>query len=162
MAPECESGTDEEITIKSDLYSAGKLLWSAITNRFAFAREESVFNKNSMNSLFPDLPEIWHLYHFFEKTIRKEQKNRFKNVDDAIQLTKKINNLIKENYYPLELAQQICPVCGMDKMKEFRLFNNLYNPNKNAGGFECENCGLLLHFNRETKQNNLDKRKNLD
>ena len=50
-APECESGNDSNIDIRSDIYSAAKVLWSAITSREAFAREEPVFQNLSMRDL---------------------------------------------------------------------------------------------------------------
>jgi len=43
MAPECESGATGNIGAHSDLYSAGKILWSAVTGQRAFAREKPAF-----------------------------------------------------------------------------------------------------------------------
>ena len=51
MAPECEAGAGVEITSSADLYSVGKLLWSAVTGGFAFAREAPVFQAKSMNTI---------------------------------------------------------------------------------------------------------------
>jgi serine/threonine protein kinase len=61
MAPECGSGASGRISAKSDLYSAGKILWSAVTGRKAFAREESIWGPMSMRTVFPDHPDTWHL-----------------------------------------------------------------------------------------------------
>ena len=46
MAPECESGSDDVIGIGADLYSAGKILWSAITGLKAFSRENPVSTRS--------------------------------------------------------------------------------------------------------------------
>ena len=46
-APECEAGNEGHIGTHSDIYSAGKVLWSAITGKQAFARERPAFSNNS-------------------------------------------------------------------------------------------------------------------
>ena len=70
-SPECEAGNDESIGVRSDIYSAAKVLWAAITSRQAFAREEPAFRDRSMEAIFPELPETWHLAHIFKFTIRR-------------------------------------------------------------------------------------------
>jgi len=72
MAPECESGSDERTGIGADLYSAGKILWSAITGLKAFSRENPAFNGKSMPEMFPEDPSTWHLHHIFLGTIRRD------------------------------------------------------------------------------------------
>ncbi len=67
MAPECESGANEIVSAGADLYSAGKILWSAITGKKAFSREKLVFSGKTMTEIFPESPETWHLHHIFEK-----------------------------------------------------------------------------------------------
>jgi hypothetical protein len=52
-----------EPTIKADLYSAGKILWSMITNRPAFDREQPVFNDKSLAKALRDVRMSWHFHH---------------------------------------------------------------------------------------------------
>jgi serine/threonine protein kinase len=61
-APETEGGNDAGITTRADLYSAGKILWSLVTNRKAFARQKPVFNELSLDTLLRDDPDTWHLF----------------------------------------------------------------------------------------------------
>ena len=70
-APECGPGSSVSIDSRTDLYSAGKVLWSAIASRRAFDREAPVFNNLSMKTLFLSKKPTWHLHHVFEKTIRR-------------------------------------------------------------------------------------------
>lgn len=60
-APECEAGNDAAIDIRADLYSVGKVLWSVMTSRRAFARETPAFSNRSFRAEFPTQPETWHL-----------------------------------------------------------------------------------------------------
>lgn len=64
IAPECESGAGGIASFKSDLYSAGKILWSAVTNQVAFARESRAFNDKSLYKLNLKVM-TWHLHHIF-------------------------------------------------------------------------------------------------
>ena len=49
-SPERSGYSSVATTIKADLYSAGKLLWSMITNKTAFDREKPVFNDLSASA----------------------------------------------------------------------------------------------------------------
>ena len=66
MAPECGAGNEDEITSQADIYSAAKVLWSAITSQQAFNRERQVFQNRSMKSMFPTKPNHWHLSAFIQ------------------------------------------------------------------------------------------------
>lgn len=115
MAPECESGSIGEIDFRSDLYSAGKVLWAAVTNQNAFAREKPVFNDKSMPSLNKN-PATWHLHQIFEGTIRHNPENRFPSVEEAIKRCRLVSDAITCGYPPLELLVTRCPVCGIGKL----------------------------------------------
>jgi serine/threonine protein kinase len=90
MAPECESGSEGVIGVGAGLYSAGKILWSAITGLKAFSRESPVFTTKSMPEVFPDNPKTWHLHHIFEKTIRRDWRNRWGSAVDAEAVTREV------------------------------------------------------------------------
>lgn len=94
MAPECESGTIGNIGTHSDLYSAGKILRSAVTGQRAFARERPAFTIKSMNKVFPDNPDTWHLYHIFARTIRHDPSTRWQGAQEAISACNYVRRVI--------------------------------------------------------------------
>lgn len=110
MAPECESGAGGEVSFKSDLYSAGKILWSAITNQFAFSRESLVFNQKSLRALSRNI-QTWHLHHIFERTIRHSPNDRFESPAEAFKYIKLVTDTIRFGFPPLEVLEKRCRVC---------------------------------------------------
>ena len=150
-SPECEAGNDGEVGIHSDIYSAGKVLWSAITSRTAFAREAPVFSNLSMKELFPDKPETWHLTHIFGKTIRETPSNRFGSADGLLKHIRDIRYVIQRQLPPLEEIQERCPSCGWKDLE--RNFSGAHvifgNPNpRGTDSYRCKFCGFV--FARDT------------
>lgn len=164
MAPECESGAEREPTIAADLYSAGKILWSAIANSHAFSRETSAFNAKSMGTLFPEAPETWHLHHIFEKTVRHSASDRA-TVEEALTIARRVRFLIMSGFPPLELMQQGCPVCGVGKLSsdgDLQLHCVFGNPNpRGVYSYQCTYCGMCFAINREVSKTVLQQRRNL-
>ncbi len=115
MAPECESGAEGEISFKSDLYSAGKVLWAAVINQTAFSREPPVFREKSMFALSKNVL-TWHLHHIFERTIRHSPDHRFDSVEEAIRKCRLVRDAIDGQYPPLELLVRQCPICGIGEI----------------------------------------------
>jgi serine/threonine protein kinase len=164
MAPECESGSEGMIGIGADLYSAGKILWSAITSLKAFSRENPVFNGKSMPEMFPDNPSTWHLHHIFEKTIRREWRNRWGSAIDAKAVAKRVRSIIESGYPPLEEIGPRCPICGVGELSGFEQSLAIFG-NPNPRGIEsrqCTYCGICFPFNSAKRKETLDKRKKLD
>ena len=100
-SPECEAGNDDSIGVHSDMYSAGKVLWAAITSRQAFAREEPAFRDRSMEKIFPAQPETWHLAYIFEKTIRRSPADRYRSTGEILQLTREVRYIVQRGFPPL-------------------------------------------------------------
>jgi serine/threonine protein kinase len=124
-APECENPSDESITIRADLYSAGKILWSIITNRKAFFRENPVFTNQSLEAVIPEAPITWHLHGIFEKTVRHKQENRYHSAFQAIEDSERVKNRIQAGFLPLKiLAENLCPICGVEHMIGADTFNS--------------------------------------
>ncbi len=161
MAPECESGAAGDITSSSDLYSAGKILWSAVTGLNAFARESAVFNMKSMVSLFPERPDTWQLHHIFEKTIRRDPKNRWKNADEALKDAKKIYFLINAGYPALELIDTYCPICGYGTLQRFEGGHVVFgNPNPHGiSSLQCTYCCICFAINTKKRTEMLEARR---
>jgi len=162
MAPEYEAGIESNISIASDIYSAGKLLWSAIANQFAFAREESVFKEKSMSKIFIDKPETYHLHHIFEKSIRYNAKERWQSPYSALMDSKNILNIIRSGYPPLEEIKNICPVCGFKKTENYSLSDAVYGDLRKVKANRCKYCGYIYHFDPSIARNNLHKREELE
>lgn len=146
MAPECESGSHQTATSVADLYSAGKIMWSAITNRLAFAREKPVFGPMSMKSLFPESPEIWHLHHIYEGTIRQNPSDRWQSADQARAWALHVRRLIAGGYLPIENIGRECPFCGIGSLERFgEDWQVFHNPVPHPFvGVRCNYCGLSL------------------
>lgn len=164
MAPECESGSDEIIRIGADLYSAGKILWSAITGFKAFSRENPVFNEKSMSDMFPDKPNTWHLHHIFEKTIRHAWSNRWGSATNALTAARRIRYIIESGYPPLEQIGPRCPICGVGELSGFQGSYGVFgNPNPpGIYSMQCTYCGICFPFNSLKRKETLDTRKKLE
>jgi len=116
-APECEGFTADKATIRADLYSAGKILWSLVTNKKAFARERPAFNELSMSRVLPHHPMTFHLHYVFEKTIRRDPQNRYSSASEALEAARQVRNRIEAGFLPLEeSASGTCAACGVKKL----------------------------------------------
>ena len=164
MAPECESGSNETIRSGADLYSAGKILWSALTGNKAFAREKPVFTTKSMPDMFPDNPSTWHLFHIFKKTIRNDWRERWGSAEHAISTVNFVRNLINNGYPPLETVTARCPICGVGELDSLRGSHMVFgNPNpQGIGAVQCSYCGICMAINYNQKKQNLKSRENLE
>jgi serine/threonine protein kinase len=164
MAPECESGSNEMIRVGADLYSAGKILWTAITGRRAFSRESPVFNEKSMTEMFPNEPMTWHLHHVFEKTIRRDWRNRWGTAKDALTAVALVHNLIRCGYPPIEQIVPRCPICGVGKLLEFNGGHVVFgNPNpQGIFSLQCSYCGFCFPVNLLKPREILENRKKLE
>ena len=149
MAPECESGAGRPISSQADLYSAGKIVWSAVTNLHAFAREAPAFNHKSMYAIFPDNPALWHLHHIFEKTVRNNAKDRWRSAGEALKEAYHVRYLVASHYPPIELISERCPLCGVGKLGPFDLSHMVFgNPNpKGITALQCSYCGFCFAKN---------------
>ncbi len=164
MAPECESGSEEAISVAADLYSAGKILWSATTGLKAFSRESPVFNSKSMVEMFPEHPKTWHLHHIFEKTIRREWRNRWESANQAKAAAVRVLYLIECGYPPLELIGPRCPVCGVGELSDFQGSHTVFgNPNpRGIASKQCTYCGICFPFNSTSRKELIKGRKKLE
>ena len=104
-SPECSGYSSMPVTIKADLYSAGKLLWSMITNKTVFDREKPVFNELALFRVMPDLPMSWHFHHIFEGTVRHAPNNRLGNSARALETANLVRRLIVERIHALRTTR---------------------------------------------------------
>jgi len=164
MSPECETGGSGLADINSDLYSAGKILWSAITNRRAFSREKTAFTTNAMTKIFPHNPMTWHLFHIFSKTIRFNYQDRWQNAYDAIMGAWDVLGLIENKYQPLEIIYNKCPICGVGKLDQFNGNHQVFgNPNPpGIYGERCNYCGYCMAIDYDLYKKKLEEMENLE
>ncbi|HEY3277833.1 MAG TPA: serine/threonine-protein kinase [Syntrophorhabdaceae bacterium] len=164
MAPECESGAAGNIGTHSDLYSAGKILWSAVTSQRAFAREKPAFTTKSMAKIFPENPDTFHLYHIFARTIRHDPSTRWHSAQDAISECSAVRRLILHGYPPLEQIFDYCPICGIGTLKDFSGSHMVFG-NPNPSGIyakQCDYCGMCMAINGNRFRENMKERESLE
>lgn len=164
MAPECESGSEDMVGVGADLYSAGKILWSAITGLKAFSREAPVFNAKSMPEMFSNNPKTWHLHHIFEKTIRRDWRNRWGSATQAEAVARRVRFLIESGYPPLEEIGPRCPICGVGELTDFQGSHMVFgNPNpRGIASRQCTYCGMCFAFNATGRRETIEGRKKLE
>lgn len=162
-APECEAGAGGDATIAADFYSAGKLLWTAITNEYAFAREAPAFKYKSMSAMFPNDPQTWHLQHIFEKTIRQSIADRFSNGEVACDFAKRVLRLVTSGFSPLLYLQSLvnCPLCGWgtlspaEECKEAIGNRDPIYGKRTIEYVRCDYCGLCMAMDSSVFQKRL-------
>jgi len=164
MAPECESGSAVSIGSYSDLYSAGKILWSLITGQRAFAREKAAFTTKSMSHMFPNSPETWHLHHIFAKTIRHDPAHRWQNADEAVIGSNRVRRLILGGFPAIEEAFDFCPVCGVGKLGQFKGSHEVFGnpPPDGIYARQCSHCGICLAINGRRHRQSVDEMRSLE
>ena len=158
-SPECESGNVAQIGVHSDIYSASKVLWSAITSRRAFAREQAVFGDLSMEKMFPTASATWHLSHIFERTIRQNLTDRVSDVGETLALIHEVRYLIDRRLPPLREISSRCPSCGMRRVSQYRDSHNVFgNPNP-AGVVSvlCNSCGFIFLRDNDALRKNIER-----
>ena len=163
-SPECESGSEGSISFRSDIYSAAKVLWSAMTSNRAFAREAAAFNTRSMEQIFPTKYETWHLSRIFEKAIRQDPANRVQQINEMFELIGEVRYLVERGFPPLDEVVYRCPSCGSRTIGEFQYGHAVFgNPNpRGVNAAICNTCGFGFVRNVEIWRTNADRLRNLD
>ncbi len=159
-APECSPHVEASATIATDLYSAGNILWSAITDRQVFEREKPVFNTCSMRQTFPEHHNHWHLQRLFEKTIRHDILNRFERAGQARVVAESVYGLMATYVLPIDDVMTRCSVCRtgnfLDPDKVVKHGGYLVFGQSHPNGMVkkiCDYCGFcFLIFNERLQQ----------
>ena len=161
--PECGPHESTPIKIYTDIYSAAKVLWSAITSKKVFDHEEKVFNELSMKSMFPNKMETWHLNRIFQKTIRKNPNDRHWKSEEVLFQIADVKRLVRGGYPPQEGAHLFCPSCGQKKLGKFdKGYVVFSNPtNSFASPRECKACGFVFVHNMDLINQKSEETKNL-
>ena len=163
-SPECEAGYDESIGVSSDIYSAAKVLWAAITSKRAFAREAPVFTDRSMEKMFPTRPDTWHLSHIFEKTIRQNHSDRVQGVGETLDLIRLVRNVIDLGFPPLLEVASRCPSCGLKTVGDYMEgYGMVGNPMpRGLVSLMCRSCGFWFIRNIELLKDNIRRQEGLN
>ncbi len=147
--PECEAGSGLQTGIFTDIYSAAKVLWSAITSERVFAREEPVFANESMKQRFPNKMETWHLTRIFKKTIRKNPGDRHQSAEHLLAQIGNVIRVVRGGFPPQEAIESFCPSCGQSEIQDFRDDYNTFGSYRRTDftPLECRVCGLVFFRN---------------
>jgi serine/threonine protein kinase len=153
-APECAPHSGRTFSVSTDLYSAGKIVWSALTDRQVFEREKQAFSNCSMKDMFPEHPNRWHLQRIFEKSIRLDPANRFQSAVQARVVAEQIFNLMTTHALPIEQLLNHCPICRMGKLVDpgrvvavgsYILFGG-QGQAQGVSSYVCDNCGYCFRI----------------
>lgn len=143
--PECGAFSPFSIGTHTDIYSAAKVLWSAITSARVFDRV-FIDENTSMKNMFPNSEETWHLRRLFENTIQEDPADRFDRTELVLLQIDEIRHAVNGGFPPVETASSRCPSCGLRSIK------TSINPNHLFGSFtvgiyimsECGECGFVV------------------
>ena len=161
-SPECEAGDDGAIDVHSDIYSAAKVLWSMMTSRRAFAREQPAYADRSMERIFPDQPDTWHLTRIFEKTVRKNPGDRARTASEVLELVNEVRYLVQGGFPALKSVRSRCPSCGMNKVEEVgSYFDAIGNLPARIVAVMCRSCGFVFLRDLDVLKKNLERLESL-
>ena len=163
-SPECEFGEDADVGIYSDIYSAAKVLWSAITSKRAFAREEPVFGSQSMERIFPSQPDTWFLMNIFERTIRRRPTDRWMATSQVLAEVAELRYLLRRGFPHPRMLGGRCPSCGSNSVRALPEGYILFG-NPNPQGFlslTCSLCGFCFVRNQEVWIANVNRMQGLN
>ena len=159
--PEFGAGRQRSPSVASDIYSAAKVLWSAMTSQSAFAGETPLDQDKSMAGMFGNYNEALHLNRVFEQTIQKNQKDRVVNGHMLLDIIRSLQRTIREGFPPLELVLLKCPSCGHPRsVRELYIRDDeiatLFVRN-GLSTYICDVCGFVFPRHTRTYRDTLGK-----
>lgn len=158
MPPECGAGATGRISGKSDLYSAGKILWSVVTGRKAFDREEPIWAGMSLREIFPDHPMTWHLSPIIEKAIQPEESDRPLPYE-ALEVAKKTLTVVEAGFPPIECVAKQCTVCGFGELTTEHAWKGWgKGPPEGMAYFVCNHCGFYFAQDKSIHEQSINRR----
>ncbi|MDE0181722.1 MAG: protein kinase [Caldilineaceae bacterium] len=143
---ECSAGSRFSIGTHTDIYSAAKILWSAITSRVALDREADYQDHGSMREMFPNSETTWHLRRIFENTIQEDPANRDSKTATTLYRIREVRLAVSGGYSPKETVALRCPSCGIRNVKPSQSPHHLFGQ-FTTGRYsmsECQECGFII------------------
>lgn len=155
--PECGADSEYEIGTYTDIYSAAKVLWSTITSRRVFDREDAILKRRSMQEMFPQKEETWHLDKIFKNIIRYNPNKRIKETESVLHLVHEIVHDVHKGIPPLEAIADRCPSCKRENIEISRLRHQTFGGymDKDITVHECAACGFIFARRHETLNENI-------
>jgi serine/threonine protein kinase len=118
MAPELEDGRAERVSVLSDTYSLGKLLYWLLSDGKVFSREKHRDQKYDLKGHNPLIPEGWnniymeHVNRLLDHMITDDPSKRI-TVDDVLRGAQNVLRLIVKEFTPISKdIKQPCKYCG--------------------------------------------------
>lgn len=162
MAPECENGRTNDISIKTDTYSAGKILYWLLSNGKIFSREIHRERDWDLKGYNTEMPLGWnniymeHINCVLDNMIALNPKKRI-SINAFLKDFKQLLRLIEKEFTPIDKnIKQPCTYCGYgyyeskainnDEVRNFG-FEPVGNPNWRI--FTCNMCGHVQSFRIE-------------
>ena len=155
--PECEPDSRFEIDTRTDIYSATKVLWSAITSLRAFSQNDDVLDRRSMQAMFPQSESIWHLDRIFKNIIRSNPDHRIQTTDEVLNLINEVRYAVINDFPPLELIADRCPSCKRTTIHTPKHGHPIFGGRKDRDFtvHECTTCGFTFVRHHETLNKSL-------
>jgi serine/threonine protein kinase len=155
MAPECEAGAEGKVSVRSDIYSLGKVMWAIVTGQRAFARESPCFSHKSIEEILKDRPETWHLTELLKQSVRRDPEKRFGNMENFGKECARYAQEVVGIVLPMALVPRRCPLCGATEIvaSDWRIEEPLVdmrllisNPanHPDLTGCLCRRCGYVF------------------
>lgn len=175
QAPETAPGDPTPITIATDIYAVGKLVWSAVTNKTAFDREKpGLSGPQSLRKVLSNCSNAWHLQHVLERTVRRDPADR-SDLQDILVVARRVRELMVRGFAPLEditgdpeaIGIKHCQTCGVGTLNALDgqpvAFNIIGKPpNRDYGVFLCTYCGYVAVINLNVGRAQFTQRKTLE
>lgn len=114
IAPEAEDGRIDQVTVRSDIYSLGKLLWYMLApdaNNRLFSRERWGDAAHDLVGLRGDRQLRFINERILAKTIVEKPEDRLESVDALSEVVREVLMLVERGFEPLGRDMR-CKFCG--------------------------------------------------
>lgn len=117
MPPELEAGRSNDVTVRVDVYSLGKILYFMLSGGTRLPRENHRERGYDLRWIFGDV-QMDYANLLLDKMVAANPKDRYLTVGNAIEEAKRRQWLVERWYYPMESKGKPCKICGEGMYRE--------------------------------------------